>query len=162
MMEKALTEQQKAAAQVLALGSSAAQAARTAGVSERTISRWRKKEAFENEINRVADSAVADSLTAWKALQRIAVQTAFRLINDASTPAAVKAQLVKIIAERLPDFDPDRGQSNVLLISLDTSQRKLLESQFGTLENAQVQIGRMLTESVEAHELPPSSSQNVG
>ena len=136
-----LNKNHHTAIRVLALGGTRKQAAEAAGCSETTIYKWLKDKSFDAELERVAADSVRDSLRGWKTLQRYAVQRTQQMLSDPDTPPAVVATLIKAIVDRLPTDTPP---GNVLIIPLDSNQRVLIESQFGSMESAAEQFAEMI------------------
>ncbi len=81
-----LSERQHVAIRALVAGRSIAQAAGSAGVTPRTLLRWRGEPAFSDALRVARDAAFADALDELRRVAGDSVRTCERLLKPANKP----------------------------------------------------------------------------
>lgn len=93
------TKQQKAI-QALIDGQSYEEAALTAGVTSRTLRKWRcEDEEFQQEITRQSNIVLSDATTNMKSNMQTAVSVICEVMNDTAAPPAVRVRAAQVMLE---------------------------------------------------------------
>ena len=95
-----LTPKQKAAIAALVDGQNYEQAAMTAGVSTRTIARWRELDHFEQALQRAGQVAMVDATRQLTAGLETAISFLLAVIVDTGVPPSVRVRAALGLIDR--------------------------------------------------------------
>jgi hypothetical protein len=96
-----LTTKQRRALAVLLEGQTMGAAATAAGVSPKTLYRWRHEPAFVAELRAGESELIAGALRSLTALARPAVTVAGRVLADEGAPAGVRLRAAQTVIDAL-------------------------------------------------------------
>jgi hypothetical protein len=95
-----LSQKQRTAIGALVNGADYGEAALTAGVSNRTLYRWRgEDEMFVSELNRLSGIALGNAATKMKGHMGAAVDVLVNVMNDSDNPASARIRAALGILE---------------------------------------------------------------
>lgn len=101
-----LTPKQRAAIAALVSGQSYGDAARTAGVSERTLRRWRLDPQFAAEIRRADSEQLGEIARVLNGASRTAVDVLITIMTDGRASKALRLRAaVEVLKHRAALFD---------------------------------------------------------
>jgi len=97
--KKQLTPRQLRAVDALLSGATYQDAAKSAGVTDKTLSRWRKQPAFDDELRRRGTVAVSDASRRLTGTLDNAVDVLREVMNDEEAPQSVRIRAARYILD---------------------------------------------------------------